>query len=116
MIHQVGIDFPMVDEQGLSDPVIVFDENGRLSIAQWYEDHKCWLEIVDGEGQTYGSKGLVWWSEIHFPHGWVYDSDYYSPYPADEGRDKERELVRMSRAIDIDKVMADIKKTINESV
>lgn len=127
MIHQVGIDTPHIGEDKLSDPVILFDDDGRFHIAQWDENHKCWFEVVDGEEQTYGNKGLLWWSEIQLPHGWVYDSEFYSldyPHPfTPELEDNAKALEMMGlrkpmterEFIDIDAVMADIKKTI-ESV
>lgn len=115
MIHQVAFDKPLVDEHGISDPVILFDEDGRLHIAQWFKEKNCWFEVLDGEGQTYGDKGMQWWSEIEFPGGYNYDDEYYNIYPVDEDGKKALALMRMNRAIDIDKVMADIKKTI-ESV
>ena len=126
MIHQVGIDAPLVGEDGLSDPVNVFDEDGIIHIAQWDENHKCWLEIIDGEAQTYGNKGLHWWSEIHFPHGWVCDSEFYSldyPHPPtaeEEDNIKALEMMGLRKPkterefIDIDSILADIKKTIEE--
>lgn len=126
MIHQVGIDTPLIGEDGLSDPVNLFDEDGILHIAQWCEKHKCWFEVVDGEIQTYGNKGLLWWSEIQLPHGWVYDSEFYSldyPHPPTaelEDNIKALEMMGFRKPkterefIDIDSVMADIKKTIEE--
>lgn len=123
MTHQVGIDFPYVDEQGISDPVTLFDEWGRLHIAQWDNNKKEWFEIVDGVVESYGSQGMHWWTEIQFPHGWVYDSEFYSndvSYRSNEAFENAKALAMMGLrrpgAIDIDKVMADIKKTINESV
>ena len=127
MIHQVGIDTPLVGEDGLSDPVNLFGDDGIIRIAQWCEDHKCWLEVVDGEIETYGNRGLCWWSEIQLPHGWAYDSEFYSldyPHPPtaeDESNIKALEMMGFRKPkterefIDIDAVMADIKKTI-ESV
>ena len=125
MIHQVAFDKPLVDEHGISDPVILFDEDGRLHIAQWrmykvaqargMKETGHWFEIIDGEMQTYGDKGMQWWSEIEFPRGYNYDDEYYNIYPVDEDGKKALALLRQSQAIDIDKVMADIKKTI-ESV
>ena len=125
MIHQVAFDKPLVDEHGISDPVILFDEDGRLHIAQWrkykvaqahgMKETGHWFEIVDGETQTYGDKGMQWWSEIELPRGYNYDDEYYNIYPVDEDGKKALALLRQSQAIDIDKVMADIKKTI-ESV
>lgn len=114
MTHQAGIDFPYVDKEGISDPVVLFDEWGRLHIAQWNENKKEWFEIVDGIMQTYNG-GIHWWTEINFPHGWVYDSEYYSPDPlTEEAKDniKALEMMGLRRPIDIDKVMADIKKTV----
>lgn len=122
MIHQVAFDKPLVDEHGISDPVILFDEDGRLHIAQWrkykvaqahgMKETGHWFEIIDGEAQTYGDKGMQWWSEIEFPGGYNYDDEYYNIYPVDEDGKKALALLRQSQAIDIDKVMADIKKTV----
>lgn len=115
MTHDVKIEKPRVGTDGLSDPVNLFDEDGKLHIAQWYEPKNCWLEIIDGEKQTYGDKGMHWWSEIQFPHGYVYDDVYYSLFPVDEEKEKAAAMLGLKRPIDIDAVMADIKKTI-ESV
>ena len=110
------IEKPRVDETGISDPVILELEDGKLCIAQWDANKKEWFEVKDGhEIETFGNKGVCDWVLIRFTHGFNYDSEWYSKDPIDEDGKKALEMMGLRRPIDIDAVMRDIKKTI-ESV
>lgn len=72
MIHDVKIKKPETNEQGISDPVNVFTDNGLVLVAWWDERDKYWHTIDD---ETFGNAKA--WSNINFPTGWDYDSELY---------------------------------------
>lgn len=72
-IRDGRIDKPMVDtELFISDPVVVFTDNGIVEIAWWDEKDHYWH---DTEGETFGN--VVKWHEIEFPKNWNYDESLY---------------------------------------
>lgn len=73
MFRDAKIDKPIVDTLDyISDPVIVFTDNGIVTVAWWDEKDHYWH---DAEGQTFGN--VVKWSEIDFPSKWEYDKELY---------------------------------------
>lgn len=64
---------PMTNAQGISDPVNVFLDDGRVYVAWWDANKKMWCEM---DGETYGT-GVVAWSYIDFPKNWNYDPEKY---------------------------------------
>ena len=65
---------PLVDKDGLSDPVVIGTDKGELCIAWWDDNAKMWNTA---DGQTFGG-GVVWWSEIRdIPGGYQIDWDLY---------------------------------------
>ena len=88
--YEPNIDTPLLDEDGVSDPVILFFDDGRMCIAQYDKyNGPCWFTRVDGVMETFGSKGIKKWSPIELPSGYAYDSEYYSPNRILRAREKE---------------------------
>ena len=71
MIRDARIEKPQTEDY-VSDPVIVFTDNGIVTVAYWDERDKYWH---DTDGQTFGN--VVKWSEITFPSGWKCDWSLY---------------------------------------
>ncbi len=63
---------PLTNEHGISDPVNVFLDDGRVYVAWWDANKKMWFEA---DGDSYGK--VKFWCYINFPTGWNYDSDLY---------------------------------------
>lgn len=98
-IHDPKIEKPRVDTQGshkgMSDPVLLFDEDGRYAIAIWDERDGYWHENVDGMDATYNA-GIVGWTEIPRKNGWVYDSEFYSSsYNAEEFEANKKAMIQL---------------------
>ena len=79
MVHDAKIEKPQVNENGVSDPVNVFTDNGMVLVAWWDAKQKCWWNI---ESDNFGLRrewfgNVQFWVEIDFPHYWNYDSDVY---------------------------------------
>lgn len=72
MIRDARIEKPSTNDMGLSDPVVVFTDNGIVMVAYWDSKDKYWH---DTDGQTFAN--VVRWSEIQFPGGWKCDWSLY---------------------------------------
>ena len=65
---------PLVDKDGLSDPVNIGTDSGEIVVAWWDENTKMW-NTVDGDSFN---AGVVWWSEIRdIPSGYRIDWQLY---------------------------------------
>lgn len=74
MVHDANLIKPQVNEEGISDPVNAFTENGEIVVAWWNANTKCWYSVDDPTG--WGK--VPFWSEIEYPKHWNYDKDLYS--------------------------------------
>ena len=72
MNKDAKIDKPWIDDQGISDPVVVFTTNGMVLVAWWNDNDKYWHTA---DGDSFGN--VVWWQDITFPKGWEYDKALY---------------------------------------
>lgn len=70
--HDANIEKPFVDENGLSDPVLVFMDCGEMLVAQWDAHKKEWY----GESQSF-NVGVKYWREIPLPTGWKISDIYW---------------------------------------
>lgn len=73
MVQYAKIVKPMVDKNGLSDPVDIFTDMGECPTAWWDANTQTW-NTVDGESFN---GGVLYWVEKQFPKGWNYDSELY---------------------------------------
>lgn len=73
MAYDAKIYKPMVDENGVSDPVDIFTDKGECPTAWWDANTQTW-NTTDGE--SFGG-GVLYWAEKQFPVGWNYDSELY---------------------------------------
>jgi hypothetical protein len=71
MYHDNRIEKPKT-KQGISDPVNVFLDDGRIYVAYWSEKDHYWH---DTDGETFGN--VEWWSEIVLPKTWACDWSRY---------------------------------------
>lgn len=63
---------PLVNDRGISDPVVVFTSNNMVLVAWWDERDKFWHSL---DGDSFGN--VLWFEEIEFPKGWIYDDVLY---------------------------------------
>ena len=71
--HDPKLSLPDVDEEGLSDFVVIFTEKGERDIAQYDANKKLWYSASDPTGF-----GKVWrWSPFIEPDDFKEDSNLY---------------------------------------
>ena len=70
-MYDAKIEKPQTNKKGISDPVNVFLDDGRIYVAWWDANKKMWCEA---DGESYNN--VERWSYINFGN-WKYDSALY---------------------------------------
>lgn len=70
---------PMVDHEGISDPVTIFTDNGMV-LTGWWNANTGWWNCIESNGRDFDKEtfgNVIGWVYIEFPDGWHYDKELY---------------------------------------